>query len=122
MKENIMFKILQINKLNELNEVLPQLNELNEVLPQKERKISSDDQPFCTEKMKHFKPLKSREYQKNRRSLKYLELSEKYKKEVLTAKKSYYKNAIKDLKTSNVSQWYSKLKRLCSYDQKKSEI
>ena len=28
---------------------------------------------------------------------------------------------MKDLKTSKISQWYSKLKRLCSYDQKKSE-
>ena len=28
---------------------------------------------------------------------------------------------IKDLKTSNTSQWYSKLKRLCAYDKKKLE-
>ena len=28
---------------------------------------------------------------------------------------------IKDLKISNTSQWYSKLKRLCSYDQQKLE-
>ena len=28
---------------------------------------------------------------------------------------------IQDLKTSNVSQWFSKLKRLCSYDKIKTE-
>ena len=28
---------------------------------------------------------------------------------------------IKDLKTSKISQWYSKLKKLCSFDQKKAE-
>ena len=27
----------------------------------------------------------------------------------------------KDLKESNISQWYSKIKRLCSYDQHKSD-
>ena len=44
-----------------------------------------------------------------------------YKKEVSIAKKSYYKNVLKDLKQSHVNQWYSKLKYLCSYDQQKSE-
>ena len=31
------------------------------------------------------------------------------------------KNMIKDLKTSKPSQWHSKLKKLCSYDQLKYE-
>ena len=34
---------------------------------------------------------------------------------------NYYTNIIKDLKLSNPSQWYSKLKRICSYDQEKYE-
>ena len=44
-----------------------------------------------------------------------------FKKEVAKAKKRYYRDIIKDLKTSNVSQWFSKLKRLCSYDKIKTE-
>ena len=97
------------------------LTKLNVCLPIKIRKVSSDDQPFCTEKMKKFKRLKAREYNKNRRSNKWKKLNKLYKKEVSIAKKGYYKNVLKDLKQLNVSQWYSKLKYLCSYDQKKSD-
>ena len=97
------------------------LKKLNEFIPSKIRKISSDDQPFCTEKMKHLKRLKSREYNKNRRSNKWQKLNKLFKKEVSKAKKGYYKTIVKDLKESNPRQWYSKLKRLCSYDQNKSD-
>ena len=41
---------------------------------------------------------------------------------LIAAKKKYYSEIIKDLKTSNVSQWFSKLKRLCSYDRIKTEL
>jgi hypothetical protein len=37
------------------------------------------------------------------------------------AKQSYYENVVQDLKNSNPSQWYSKLKMMTSYDQLKSE-
>ena len=41
------------------------LEKLEHFLPTKLKKISSDDQPFCTEDMKRLKRLKSREYGKN---------------------------------------------------------
>ena len=97
------------------------LEKVDEFLPEKTRKISNDDQPFCTEEMKRLKRLKSREYKKNRKSLKWRDLNVKYQKEVSKAKQNYYRNIIRDLKESKVAQWYSKLKRLCSYDQMKSE-
>ena len=97
------------------------LSKLDECLPVKIRKISSDDQPFCTEKMKKLKRLKAREFHKNRRSKKWKKINKLYRKEVSIAKKNYNTNVLKDLKQSNISQWYSKLKYLCSYDQKKSE-
>ena len=87
----------------------------------KKRIISSDDQPFCTQEMKRLKRLKGREYNKNRRSLKWRVLNYEYRRAVIKAKRKYYKDIIKDLKTSKTSQWYSKLKKLCSHDQKKSE-
>ena len=95
------------------------LTKLNEVLPMKTKKISSVDQPFCTDEMKRLKRLKCREYSKNRCSQKWRDLNQRYQKEILRAKNKYYKKIIKDLKTSNTSQWYSKLKRLCAYDQQK---
>ena len=65
--------------------------------------------------------MKSRKFHKNRKSLKWRVLNQRCKKEGSKAKKKYYKDIVKDLKTSNVSQWYSKLKRLCSYDKEKIE-
>ena len=37
-------------------------------------------------------------------------------------KKNFYKKTIADLKTSNPRQWYSKLKKITSYDQQKNEV
>ena len=97
------------------------LQKLDEFLPTKVRKVSTADQPFCTDKIKSLKRKKSREYQKNRKSIKWRELNLQYQKEVAAEKRKYYRNIVKDLKTSNISQWYSKLKRLCANDKHKSE-
>ena len=97
------------------------LEKVDEFFPQKLRVISSDDQPFCTEEMKHLKRQKSREYSKHRKSLKWRDLSKKYEKAVKKAKQNFYKKFVKDLKQSKVGQWYSKLKRVCSFDQHKNE-
>ena len=97
------------------------LNIIHKVLHKFKRKISSDDQPFFTDKMKKLKKQKSREYRENRKSPKWKELNNKFKKEVSTANKNYYKNTVKELKMTNPSKWYSMLKKMSSYDQHKSE-
>ena len=53
--------------------------------------------------------------------MKWKEINLKFKKEVSRAKKDYYKQIIKDLRMSNPGRWYSILKRICSYDQHKSD-
>ena len=123
LKSQDWIEVLKAETVDEKSEILQKmlLEKLDQFLPLKKRKVCSDDQPFCTEEMKRLKRLKSREFHKNRKSIKWRDLNKRYKKEVSSAKKKYYTNIIKDLKTSNVSQWYSKLKRLCSYDQQKSE-
>ena len=109
--------------VDEKSEILQNmlLNKVDEYLPIVKRKISSDDQPFCTEKMKRLKRKKSREYRKHRKSLKWKELNLKFKKELSSAKKNHYKNIVKDLQMSNPGRWYSILKRISSYDQHKSD-
>ena len=62
-----------------------------------------------------------REYTKHKKSPKWTELREKYLSECTKAKERYYENIVEDLKISNPSQWYSKLKRMSSHDQTKSE-
>ena len=87
----------------------------------KKLKVSTDDSPWCNEKVKRLKRLKSREFNKHRSSKKWNDQNERYKKVLKQEKTKYYANIIKDLKQSNPSQWYSKLKRICSYDQTKYE-
>ena len=105
------FEEENVNKKAEIFQNLL-LQKLEEFLPSKTRKVCTADQPFCTDKIKSIKRKKSREYQKHRKSLKWRQLNLQYQKEIAAAKSKYYRNIVKDLKTSNVSQWYSKLKRL----------
>ena len=97
-------EVFDVETVDEKAEVFQNmlLEKLEQFLPAKLRRISSDDQPFCTEEMKRLKRLKSREYSKNRRSLKWRDLSKKYDRTVQLAKRNYYKNVIKDLKTSKI--------------------
>ena len=62
------------------------LKKLDKFLPQKKKTVTSDDQLFCSEKMKRLKRMKPREYHKNRKSVKWMELNKNYKKEVAKAK------------------------------------
>ena len=81
-------EVLKAKTVDEKSEMLQNmlLKKLDEFLPQKNKTVTSDDQPFCSEKMKRLKRLKSREYHKNRKSVKWMELNKKYKIEVAKAK------------------------------------
>ena len=95
--------------------------QVNRCFPEKEIKMSSDDSPWCTEKVKKIKRIKCREYSKHRKSPKWLTLKVKYDNVIKEEKTKFCRKVVKDLKESNPSQWYSKLKRLCSYDLEKQE-
>ena len=97
------------------------LTKLDEFCPEKVRKISSDDQPFFTQELKRLHRRKRREFTKNRRSNKFLELKKKFKKKVEEEKKNFKKRMIDDVMTARDSQWYSKLKRITNYNQIKSD-
>ena len=60
-----------------------------------------------------------RKHLRSVRSEKWLELNHQFQKRADSLKREYYKNRVEDLKTSNTSQWYSKLKRMSSLDQSK---
>ena len=94
---------------------------VNNYFPEKKIKVTSDDSPWCNSKVKRMKRLKSREYNKHRSSDKWRDLDSKYKDCLSQGKIKFYKNMISDLKQSNPAQWYSKLKRICSYDQERYE-
>ena len=106
-------------KVETLNKML--LENYQKHFPVKTSKVSTDDSPWCTDKLKHLKRLKCREFNKHRSSEKWQRLNKVYKTAITNAKTKFYKDIIKDLKLSNPSQWYSKLKRICSFDQQRYE-
>ena len=97
------------------------MSKYDEFFPEKTKIFTSDDQPFFTEKLKKLKRKKSREFHKNRRSIKWMQLEAEYRMEVTKAKRNYYKSKIKNLRKVNPSKWYKALKKLTSFDQHKSE-
>ena len=62
-----------------------------------------------------------REYRLNKKSPKYKDLEITYQSKLKKSKKKFKKRVIDDIKNSNKSQWYSKLKWISSYDQQKKE-
>ena len=116
-------QILMVNCVNKKVENLQNMvcNKVQEYLPIKNRKIAVDDQPWYTEELKNLKRKKSREYNKNRKSEKYMILNNKYEKKLKMAKRKYKKKTIDDVLTSSERQWYSKLKKMTNFDQQKYE-
>ena len=95
---------------------------MEEIFPEKERKISSDDQPWITQKLKKMDRRRRRIYHKQRRSEKWRSLDKLFKKELKSAKAQFYKKTIADLKLKNPGQWYSALKRITSNDQISQQV
>jgi hypothetical protein len=98
------------------------MDKLNEYLPTKVRKITIEDQPFFTEKLKKMKRKKNKVYNKQRKSEKWIKLDDKYQEELDKTKRNYYKKKVKELKTKNNRQWFTELKKLSKYDQQMENI
>ena len=93
------------------------MSKFYECFPVKIRKFSSDDRPWVTERVKQLDRLQNREFYKNHKSEKWKRLNAEFEQKCETEKKKYYENIVSDLKTSNPSKWYSKLKRMSGQDQ-----
>ena len=102
--------------------LLAQLREaVNIFLPEKVIKIASDDEPWFTPSLKKLDRKKRREYNKRRKSEKYLKLSGIFQEKLKKAKKKYKRDMIDDVTSARSGEWYSKLKRMTRQDQGKSE-
>ena len=97
------------------------LEKLNLFLPEKTVQYTSQDQVWITPEIKQLARKKSREFSKHRRSPKWKTLNSLYEQKCQKARSLCYTNIVSDLKNSNPGQWYSKLKRMCNYDQLKTE-
>ena len=84
-------------------------------------KFTYVDQVWNTPEIKEISRKKRREIFKHRKSPKWRTLNKLFEEKCEHAKQSYYNNIVSDLKNSNPGQWYSKLKRLTTHDQLKTE-
>ena len=77
------------------------VNKMNEIFPEKKRKIQSDDAPWISHKLKKLDRKRKRLYRKERRSEKWRNLEKLFKKELKSAKATFYKQTVAELKLAN---------------------
>ena len=90
--------------------------------PIKSFKISDDDCPWMSKSLKKLDRLRKREFYKNKKSHKWEKLNKAFQTKVNEEKQRYFFNIVSDLKTSNVSQWFSKVKRMSGKEDERSDF
>ena len=83
-----------------------------ECFPVKKKTFLSQSEPFMNDALLKLKRKKAREYNKNRRSQKYIDLEALYKMRISLSKKKFYRRKVSHLRTSNSRGWYRSLKEL----------
>ena len=93
--------VIKAESVDEKAEILHNmvLNKLNECCPEKNRKISSDDDPWYTEKLKKLQRKKARLFRKNRNSKQFKKIKDIYDNEVKKAKRDFKTRTIDDVLT-----------------------
>ena len=80
--------------------------------PVKIFKVCEDDQPWFSKSLKKLDRLRKREFFKHKKSEKWEKLNKQFQERCEEEKVKYYENIVCDLKEPNISQWYSKVKRM----------
>ena len=75
-------------------------------------KVSDDDQPWFTNKLKILDRKRKREYYKHQKSDLWKALNLQFSEDCKKAKEDYKNKIVDDLKTTNPKKWYSKVKRM----------
>ena len=97
------------------------LDKLNTFLPEKTLRIREDDPPWINREFKALDRAQKRQYRKHKKSAKWHKLNKEYIEKIKQAKQDYSSNIVNDLKSSNVSQWYSKIKRMSSQSENRDQ-
>ena len=88
------------------------LEKYQECFPVKIVKISCEDKPWFSLKLKILDKRRKKEFAKNYKSDLWTKLNDEFLQKCSKAKESYYNNMVSDLKESNPGKWHSKLKRM----------
>ena len=107
-------EIYQCPDVNLKAEILQNMmkEKLNEFLPIKTAQFTDEDKPWVNQQVKELDRRCKREFFKHRKSDKWKKMRQEFVEKCEKSKEDYYKNQVEDLKESNPSQWYSKLKRM----------
>ena len=97
------------------------MEKVNYFFPEKQIRVNEFDQPWVDSKLLTLDRKRKREYLKNKKSQKWNNLNTQFLERTKSLKESYYNNVVEDLKTTNISQWYSKVKRISSMDPTKDD-
>ena len=98
------------NKVYELEKIMNE--NVERIFPTKEVKLYDDDKEWMTEELRKLRRQKSREYSRHQKSTKWLEMQRKFVDLKAVNTKKYMENEIEELKTSNPSQFYRRIKTL----------
>ena len=85
---------------------------LSETFPQKEITISSEDQPYFNESLRHLKRQRLREYNRHGRSVKYLNIMKTFSDKLEKEKLKYLEKIEKEVSEGKRGSSYPTLKKL----------
>ena len=88
------------------------LEKIEQFFPLKHIRVSEDDEPWISIKLKKLDRKRKREFFKHHKSKKWKYLNDLFEKMCTAEKELYSEKMINDLKTGKSSDWYSKLKRM----------
>ena len=89
---------------------------LDKYFPEKSTKMSSLDKDWMSPHLKQIHRSMQREFVKNRKSKKYLNLKSKFKKVKRNTVKTLYSGFVTDLKSINPGKWYSMARKIGAVD------
>ena len=110
-----------IENMNDANKQLATFQQIvynmfDNCFPSKSQEITTENELWFNEKLSKLKKRKSREFNKNRRSSKYMRLQKVYKQQLSESKRLFYRNKVRQLKSSDSKQWWRKMKKLTKCD------
>ena len=95
--------------------------QIDKYFPDKSIRINRNAKPWVDSELVKLDRKRKREYNKRKKSDKWLKLNQEFSQRVSMLKESYYEKRVQDLKSSDISQWYSKLRRMSSVDSLKND-
>ena len=87
-------------------------NKIEEIFPPKEIKLYEDDKEFMNPELRKLRRQKSREYVRNQKSIKFVELQKKYEETKRKNSEEYIKHEVEAMKSMSLGKFYSKIKQV----------